>query len=49
VQSATDYSFYNYRVTLVFWAVVGIGAALARKAESVESAEQIEAPKPEGE
>ncbi|MDR0863210.1 MAG: O-antigen ligase family protein [Oscillospiraceae bacterium] len=29
VQSATDYSFYNYRVTLMFWVVVGISAALA--------------------
>ena len=31
VQSMTDYSFYNYRVTLVFWAVVGIGIALSRE------------------
>lgn len=28
VQSATDYSFYNYRVTLMFWVVVGLAAAL---------------------
>lgn len=31
VQSFTDYSFYNYRVTLVFWAVLGIGALMARR------------------
>lgn len=31
VQSFTDYSFYNYRVTLVFWAVLGIGALTARR------------------
>ena len=31
VQSMTDYSFYNYRVTLVFWAVIGIGIALSRE------------------
>ncbi len=30
VQSLTDYSFYNYRVTLVFWAVMGLGILLAR-------------------
>ena len=28
VQSATDYSFYNYRVTLMFWVVVGLAAAM---------------------
>lgn len=33
VQSATDHSFYNYRVTLVFWAVLGIGALAARRGE----------------
>ena len=31
VQGATDYSFYNYRVTLVFWAVLGLGALCARR------------------
>ena len=31
VQSATDHSFYNYRVTLVFWAVLGLGALAARR------------------
>lgn len=29
-QGMTDYSFYNYRVVLVFWAVVGLGAAWVR-------------------
>ncbi len=28
-QGATDYSFYNYRVILIFWTVMGLGAALA--------------------
>ncbi len=27
-QGMTDYAFYNYRVTLMFWTVVGIAAAL---------------------
>ncbi|MCL2401862.1 MAG: O-antigen ligase family protein, partial [Oscillospiraceae bacterium] len=31
VQGMTDYSFYNYRVTLVFWAVLGLGALAARR------------------
>jgi O-antigen ligase len=29
VQSMTDYSFYNYRVALIFWGVTGLGLALA--------------------
>ena len=29
-QSVTDYSFYNYRVELVFWVVIALCAALAR-------------------
>lgn len=28
VQSMTDHSFYNYRVVLIFWTVIGICAAL---------------------
>ena len=28
LQSMTDYSFYNYRVTLVFWILVGLAASL---------------------
>lgn len=30
VQSMTDYSFYNYRVLLLFWCFLGLGAAAAR-------------------
>ena len=30
-QSATDYSFYNYRVTLIFWAVIGLGIAISKR------------------
>ncbi len=29
-QSMTDHTFYNYRVALVFWVVLGLGAAFAR-------------------
>ena len=32
VQGATDYSFYNYRVALMFWAFVGTGIAAGRLA-----------------
>ena len=28
VQSMTDHSFYNFRVVLMFWTVVGVAAAL---------------------
>ena len=48
VQSFTDYSFYNYRVTLVFWAVLGIGALAARRAQlgypTARDADAIDAP-----
>ena len=38
VQGATDYSFYNYRVALMFWAFVGTGIAAGRLAwKEVES------------
>ena len=30
VQGMTDYSFYNYRVTFVFWAVLGLGMLTTR-------------------
>ena len=30
VQSMTDHSFYNYRVVLMFWVIVGLSAAAAR-------------------
>ena len=32
VQGATDYSFYNYRVALMFWAFVGTGISAGRLA-----------------
>lgn len=35
-QGMTDYSFYNYRVTLVFWVFVALGAILARTPEECE-------------
>ena len=31
-QGMTDYSFYNYRVTIAYWAVLGLGMATARSA-----------------
>ena len=31
VQAMTDYSFYNYRVMFLFWAVLALGAACARR------------------
>ena len=31
VQGFTDYSFYNYRVTFVFWAALGLGVITARR------------------
>ncbi len=37
LQSATDYSFYNYRVMLVFWIFVGLGAVYAGLKENEEA------------
>lgn len=38
-QGMTDYAFYNYRVTLVFFAILGLGAAWARvTAEEADAA-----------
>lgn len=31
VQAMTDYSFYNYRVMLIFWAYLALGAGSARR------------------
>lgn len=31
VQSMTDFSFYNYRVMLLFWVVIALGALFARR------------------
>jgi putative inorganic carbon (HCO3(-)) transporter len=33
LQSMTDYTFYNYRVMFLFWAVLGLCAVLCRKSE----------------
>ena len=38
VQSMTDYTFYNYRVALLFWVVLGLGAAFARLSQQEERA-----------
>ena len=32
VQSIFDYTFYNYRVMLLFWAIVGFGVVISRYA-----------------
>lgn len=39
LQSATDYSFYNYRVMLAFWIFVGLGAVYAGLKDEKEAAE----------
>ena len=36
IQGVTDFSFYNYRVTLVFWIVLGLGALIARRSQLEE-------------
>ncbi|MFR4336129.1 MAG: lipid II flippase MurJ [Lawsonibacter sp.] len=36
VQAMTDYSFYNYRVLLLFWAWLALGALLARRGQLPE-------------
>lgn len=36
VQAMTDYSFYNYRVMLLFWAYLALGAASARRSDFPE-------------
>ncbi len=38
VQAMTDYSFYNYRVMLLFWAYLALGAASARRSGMEEGA-----------
>lgn len=37
VQSMTDYTFYNYRVALLFWVILGLGAAFVRLAGKEET------------
>lgn len=39
VQALTDHAFYNYRVVLMFWTVVAIGAIASRAAGRGESAD----------
>lgn len=36
LQGMTDYSFYNNRVTLFFWVIIGLGAALTRRSKMEE-------------
>ena len=36
VQSVTDYSFYNYRVMLMFWVFIALGALVSRRTEMKE-------------
>ena len=36
VQSVTDYSFYNYRVMLMFWVFIAVGAPVSRRTEMKE-------------
>jgi O-antigen ligase len=31
LQGMTDYAFYNNRVTLLFWVIIGLGAILSRR------------------
>ena len=30
VQSLFDYTFYNYRVMFLFWAMIGVGMVISR-------------------
>ena len=41
VQAMTDYTFYNYRVMLFFWAVLGVGV-LATKYQNLEDTPKLE-------
>jgi O-antigen ligase len=36
VQSMTDYTFYNHRVTLVFWIVLALSSVLSRRSHLKE-------------
>lgn len=40
VQAMTDYSFYNYRVMFLFWAILGLGALLAGRTALPEREER---------
>lgn len=39
VQSMTDYTFYNYRVLLLFWATLGLGVVLSRMGKDTPAPE----------
>lgn len=41
VQAMTDYSFYNYRVMLLFWAYLALGALSARRSALAEGGELL--------
>jgi putative inorganic carbon (HCO3(-)) transporter len=41
VQSMTDFGFYNYRVTLVFWCILGLGAAVSRTRVHEQTAPEL--------
>ena len=36
VQAMTDYSFYNYRVMLIFWVFLAVGMVVSRRGELTE-------------
>ena len=36
VQAMTDYSFYNYRVMLIFWVYLAVGALVAKRGQLAE-------------
>jgi hypothetical protein len=36
VQAMTDYSFYNYRVMLIFWVYLAVGALVAKRSQLAE-------------
>ena len=36
VQAMTDYSFYNYRVMLIFWVYLALGMAVTRRSEMTQ-------------
>jgi O-antigen ligase len=41
VQSATDYTFYNYRVMLLFWATLGLCVLFTRMGRRNDSATEV--------
>lgn len=41
VQGATDYVWYNYRIFLLFWAMVGLAAAVVNNCKDADSRKQL--------